>query len=104
MHPDTTNDILQKVLQKYDLSKITFHELLHTCASILNNKGANAKNNSKRLGHADASITLNTYTHTFDISNEQCENVFDNLYKSSITLKNCWFGTNYKKSAKSITI
>ena len=47
MHPDTTNDILQKVLQKYDLPKITFHELLHTCASILNAKDVDAKTNSK---------------------------------------------------------
>lgn len=89
MHPDTTNDILQKVLQKYNLPKITFHELRHTCASILNSKGVDAKTISERLGHADASITLNTYTHTFDTSKEQCANVFDNLYKSSITLENC---------------
>lgn len=88
MYPSTTNNILQKIIKKYDLPKITFHELRHTCASILNNNGINAKAISDRLGHADASITLNTYTHTFESSKSECANVFDNLQKSALLLKN----------------
>lgn len=88
MYPSTTNNILQKIIKKYHLPKITFHELRHTCASILNNNGINAKAISDRLGHADASITLNTYTHTFESSKSECANVFDNLQKSALLLKN----------------
>ena len=86
MYPSTTNNILQKVIKKYDLPKITFHELRHTCASILNGNGVNAKAISDRLGHADASITLNTYTHSFDESKKECAKVFDKLHDSTLSL------------------
>ena len=63
IHPDTINDILQRIIKKYNLPKITFHELRYTYATILNDSGKSAKTISELLGHADASITLNTYTH-----------------------------------------
>lgn len=83
MHPDTCNKILQKVIEKYDLPHLTFHELRHTCASILNSDGIDAKTISERLGHADASITMNIYTHSFSANKKQCANVFDTI-KSGI--------------------
>ena len=43
IHPDTINDILQRIIKKYNLPKITFHELRHTYATILNDSGKNAK-------------------------------------------------------------
>lgn len=37
MHLDTCNKILQKIIIKYKLPHITFYELRHTCATLLNN-------------------------------------------------------------------
>ena len=81
IHPDTCSDILRKVLKKYNLPKITFHELRHTCASILNSNGIDIKTISERLGHANVDITLNIYTHIFTQNKIECANVFDRLEK-----------------------
>ena len=83
IHPDTINDILQRIIKKYNLPKITFHELRHTYATILNDSGKSAKTICELLGHADASITLNTYTHTIEATKKECANVFDNLLNMS---------------------
>lgn len=84
MHPDTTNKILQRVLNKYNLPKLSFHELRHTCASILNSNGIDPKTISERLGHADASITMNIYTHTFEDNKKASARVFDNMQQKAI--------------------
>ena len=41
----------------------TFHDLRHTCATLLLSEGVNAKVVSELLGHASITITLNTYAH-----------------------------------------
>lgn len=77
MHPSTPNKFLQDIIKKYNLPKITFHELRHTCASIMNLNGIDAKTISERLGHADATITLNTYTHSTNLAKKESAKVFE---------------------------
>ncbi len=40
-----------------------FHTFRHTCASMLFERGANAKQVQRWLGHHSASFTLDTYIH-----------------------------------------
>lgn len=87
IHPDTPNKILQKVLTKYNLPKISFHELRHTYASIMNYNGIDAKTISEQLGHANVNISLNIYTHTFENKKRVCANVFDNLKNTQMCQK-----------------
>jgi integrase len=42
---------------------LRFHDLRHTCATLLLKEGVNAKVVSEILGHASITITLNTYSH-----------------------------------------
>jgi len=42
---------------------VRFHDLRHTCATLLLTKGVYAKILSEMLGHANISITLDTYSH-----------------------------------------
>jgi integrase len=42
---------------------LRFHDLRHTCATLLLRQGVNPKFVQELLGHADISITLNTYSH-----------------------------------------
>ena len=42
---------------------LRFHDLRHTCATLLLGQGVNAKFVQELLGHADISLTLNTYSH-----------------------------------------
>ncbi|MDH5504785.1 MAG: site-specific integrase, partial [Acidimicrobiia bacterium] len=49
-----------------DLVEITPHDLRHTCASLMRAAGADVKAIQQQLGHRNASVTLNTYTHLFE--------------------------------------
>ena len=79
MHPGTCDHVLRKIVKKYNLDPICFHELRHTCASLLINAGIDPKTVSKRLGHADTSITMQIYTHSFEESKKACANKFDEM-------------------------
>lgn len=83
MHPDTCNKILQKVLHKYGLPKITFHELRHTCATLLNSKGIDAVTIKERLGHSNVNISLDIYTHALEKNKKASANVFGELQRNS---------------------
>ncbi|MEX1248344.1 MAG: site-specific integrase [Anaerolineales bacterium] len=54
---------LHKMLQRAGLTKIRFHDLRHTAASLMLNNGVDVLIASKRLGHAKPSITLDFYGH-----------------------------------------
>ncbi len=43
--------------------KFRFHDLRHTCATLLLRQGVNPKYVQELLGHADISLTLNVYSH-----------------------------------------
>jgi integrase len=51
------------LLKKAGLPAIRFHDLRHTCATLLLSKNVNPKIVSEMLGHANISITLDTYSH-----------------------------------------
>ena len=64
---NAVNKSLQKALIRANIKKqVTFHALRHTHASILLSKGVQLLTVSKRLGHADPNITLQTYAHILD--------------------------------------
>jgi len=46
-------------------AKPRFHDLRHTCASLLLAQGASVKAVQAQLGHATASVTLDRYGHLF---------------------------------------
>jgi site-specific recombinase XerD len=52
------------ILAKNGLKQIRFHDLRHSCASLLLSSGADIKSVQEILGHADASTTLNFYVKT----------------------------------------
>jgi integrase len=76
--PDYVSNGFQRVLKKYGLKRIRFHDLRHSTASILYDKGWSLKDIQDWLGHADIETTGNIYTH---ISN-QCKQIMSkNLNK-----------------------
>jgi len=52
-----------KLLKRVGLTKITFHGLRHTCASLMILNNTPAKVVSEMLGHADVAFTLKVYSH-----------------------------------------
>jgi integrase len=51
------------LLRGAGVREIRFHDLRHTCATILLSKGKHPKFVQELLGHATVSITLDTYSH-----------------------------------------
>ncbi len=51
------------LLERAGLPRIRFHDLRHTCATLLLSKGVHAKFVRELLGHATIAITLDTYSH-----------------------------------------
>lgn len=50
-------------MKKKKLKIIRFHDLRHTCASILLKNGANMKEIQAWLGHSNYNTTVNLYAH-----------------------------------------
>ncbi len=52
-----------KLLKCANLPQVRFHDLRHTCATLLFSKGVHPKYVQELLGHASIAITLDTYSH-----------------------------------------
>lgn len=52
-----------KLVEKYNLKKITIHGFRHTHCSLLFEAGATIKEVQDRLGHTDVKTTMNIYAH-----------------------------------------
>jgi len=62
-YPSYPSKLLKKTLLKTNLKYIRFHDLRHSCASMLIMKGWQMKDISDWLGHADINTTMNIYGH-----------------------------------------
>ena len=51
------------LLKNNHLPHIRFHELRHSCASLLLNNGFTLKDVQEYMGHADIQMTANIYGH-----------------------------------------
>jgi integrase len=60
-----------QLLKKAGLPHIRFHDLRHTCATLLLSKGTHPKFVQELLGHATVAITLDTYSHVVPGMGEQ---------------------------------
>ena len=63
IRPDYVTETFLKLLKKKNLKQIRFHDLRHTCASILLKNGANMKEIQAWLGHSNYNTTANLYAH-----------------------------------------
>ncbi len=51
------------LLKRAGLPQIRFHDLRHTCATLLLSRNVHPKYVQELLGHANVTITLDTYSH-----------------------------------------
>jgi integrase len=50
-------------LEKNDFRRMRFHDLRHSCASLLLANGVSLKQIQEWIGHSDFAITANIYAH-----------------------------------------
>ena len=70
--PDYITYAFKKLITDNDMRNIRFHDLRHTCASLLLNKGkgkVTMKDIQEWLGHSDYKTTANIYAH-LDLSSK----------------------------------
>ena len=63
LKPDYLSNSFQIILRNYHLRRIRFHDLRHSCASLLLANGVPMKMIQEWLGHSDFSTTANIYSH-----------------------------------------
>ena len=61
--PDSLSEHFQKLLKRNGLRKIRFHDLRHSCASLMLANDVPMKSIQEWLGHSDISTTANIYSH-----------------------------------------
>ena len=71
------------ILQKNGMRKIRFHDLRHSCASLLYANGVSLKEIQEWLGHSDISTTSNIYTHLNFTSKVASANAIMGVYPSA---------------------
>ncbi len=72
------NRNLRRLTGKAGLPKIRFHDLRHTCATLLLSKNVHPKIVQEMLGHATVAITLDTYSHVLPGMGDQAAQAMEN--------------------------
>ena len=67
------------MLKRAGLPKIRFHDLRHTCATLLLSQNVNPKVVSEMLGHATIAITLDTYSHVLPTMQESAAEAMEDV-------------------------
>lgn len=73
--PDRVTKTFRNLLKDNGLKKIRFHDLRHSCASLLLANGVNMKEIQAYLGHSNWNTTANTYSHLESSTKEKSVNV-----------------------------
>ena len=63
MKPDYLTNYFPTYIQRHGIRKMRFHDLRHSCASLLLANGVPLKQIQEWLGHSDFSTTANIYAH-----------------------------------------
>ena len=61
--PKFVSDHFRHIIKKHKLKKLRFHDLRHSCASLLLANGVPMKAIQERLGHSTFNVTANFYSH-----------------------------------------
>ena len=77
--PDYVTSHFGIILKKHNLKKIRFHDLRHSCASLLVAQGVSMKLIQEWLGHSDMSTTANIYSHVDSASKLETGNVIKDI-------------------------
>ena len=77
---NVVNRYFKPLLKRAGLPNIRFHDLRHTCSSLLGSKGVSPKVIQERLGHSNISMTMDTYSHTMPSMQDEAAAAIDDIF------------------------
>lgn len=80
LRPNYVTEHFAWLIQKYDLKKIRFHDLRHTCASLLLSNGISMKQIQIWLGHSTFATTADIYAHLDFTAQEESANAMSGMF------------------------
>ena len=89
-NPRSVTANFSKLLEQNGLRHIRFHDLRHSCASLLLANGVPMKQIQEWLGHSDIGTTANIYSHLDYKSKITSANVMDNILTLPDTRQTGW--------------
>ena len=75
-----TQRSFRPLLAKAGLPQIRFHDLRHTCATLLLSRGVHAKFVQELLGHSTIAITLDTFSHVLPQMGSSTADAMDDAF------------------------
>jgi integrase len=79
LDPRNVNRVYKKLLQTAGLPNLRFHDLRHTCATLLLAQGVHPKEVQEILGHSDIRMTMDIYGHAISSAKRNAANLMDGL-------------------------
>jgi hypothetical protein len=80
LYPDNVSADFKKLIKKAGLPPIRLHDLRHSAATILLAMGVHPKVVQEILGHAQISMTMDTYSHMLPTMQREAMEGLDNLF------------------------
>lgn len=81
IEPRNLNRAFESLCRRSGVPAIRFHDLRHTCASLLLTQGVQARVVMEILGHSQISITLDTYSHVMPAAERDAADRMDAALK-----------------------
>ena len=81
IRPDYVSDHFRILLRLNNLKRIRFHDLRHSCASLLLAQGIPMKMIQDWLGHSDMGTTANIYSHIDSESKKESASAISSALK-----------------------
>lgn len=81
--PNYVTAHFRRLLKKHGLRVIRFHDLRHTCASLLLKNGVDMKDIQEWMGHSSYSTTANIYAHLDDRSKRRSADKMEQAFRIS---------------------
>ena len=76
--------MLHRVLKRAGLTRVRFHDLRNTFATLALQNGVDVKTVSGMLGHYSAGFTLDTYAHITTSAQRQAAKAMEHVLSSSL--------------------
>jgi integrase len=80
--PEKINEVHKEMLERANLPHCRFHDLRHSCATLLLSRGVSMKTIQEILGHASFQTTANIYSHVVEAMRDEATDAMNEIFDS----------------------